>query len=265
MTSQRKQYRSDITDNEWNLIKHLIPQSKSNKKIGGRPEKYSKRELLNTMTYVLNTGCNWHDVPHDLPPGGISWYWFNTWSQEKVFIKINRFMRKYTRRQLGRQEYPTLLIIDSQTTKSTANTRDSGYDAGKKTKGRKRHHVTDTNGIIIHTKVHSAGIQDRDGAKLLLNSIPKTIMFTVQKIIADGGYAGRLVDWVKKKFGIILEIVKRNELHKFVVLPKRWIIERTNAWMYGAKRLAKECEQKIINQESMIYLRMGQILWRRVI
>jgi putative transposase len=192
-------------------------------------------------------------------------YWFNRWSKEKVFVKVNRFMRKYTRRTIGKEQSPTLLIIDSQTAKSTSITRNSGYDAGKKTKGRKRHHVTDTNGIIIHTKVHSASIQDRDGAKLLLNSIPSSIMKTVQKIVADGGYAGKLINWVRKKFGIVLEIVKRNELHKFVVLPKRWIIERTNAWMYGAKRLAKECEQKIINQESMIYLRMSQILWRRVI
>jgi transposase len=265
MRSQRKQYSSDLSDNQWLLIKKFIPQCISNKKTGGRPEKYSRREILNTILYVLGTGCGWNDTPHDLPPGGIAWYWFNKWSQERVFVKIARFMRKHTRITIGKDEVPTLLIIDSQTTKSTANTSNSGYDAGKKTKGRKRHHVTDINGIIIHTKVHSAAIQDRDGAKLLLSSVPKSIMDNVQKIIADGGYSGKLIGWVKKKFNIVLEIVKRNELHKFVVLPKRWIIERTNAWMYGAKRLAKECEQKIANQESMIYLRMSQILLRRVI
>jgi putative transposase len=97
-----------------------------------------------------------------------------------------------------------------------------------------------------------------------LRSLPKSILRNIIKIYADGGYSGKLIDWVKQKYNIVLEIVKRNELHKFVILPKRWIIERTNAWMYGAKRLAKECERKIIHQESMIYLRMAQILWRRV-
>jgi putative transposase len=265
MSSERKQYNSDISDNQWGLVQRFIPKSKAHHQKGGRPEKYSRREILNTILYVLENGCKWGTVPHDLPPGGISWYWINQWSQERVFIKINRSMRTYTRKSLGKEVSPTLLIIDPQTAKSTSITRDTGYDAGKKVKGRKRHHVIDTNGIIIHTKVHPANIQDRDGAKLLLSGIPNSIMKTVQKIVADGGYAGKLVGCVKRRFGITLEIVKRNELHKFVVVPKRWIIERTNAWMYGAKRLAKECEQKMLNQESMIYLRMNQILWRSVI
>lgn len=263
MIQQRKPYDSDIQDHAWNVIKHIIPQCKSNRSVGGRPEVYARREVLNSMLYVLTTGCSWSDIPHDLPPRGVSWKYFNAWSKQKVFIKIARYMRTYTRKRLGKHAVPTVLIIDSQTAKCTANTSDSGYDAGKKTKGRKRHHVTDTTGIIIHTKVHSAGIQDRDGAKLLLRSLPKSITKHVLKIYADSGYAGKLIAWVKERYNIVLEIVKRNELHKFVILPKRWIIERTNAWMYGAKRLAKECERKVVNQESMIYLRMSQILlWR---
>lgn len=265
MISQRKAYSSDISDVAWKLISQLVPQCKSTNKYGGRPEKYTKREILNSILYVLTTGCNWYDLPHDLPPGGISWYYFNIWTEQKIFIKLSRLLRKYTRKNLGKTLYPSVLIIDSQTVKCSMNTDDSGYDAGKKTKGRKRHHLTDTNGIIIHTKVHNACIQDRDGAKILLKSIPKSILQHVVKIYTDGGYAGKLIDWVKQKFGIALEIVKRSELHKFIILPKRWIIERTNAWIYGAKRLSKEYERKIIHQESMIYLRMAQILWRRVI
>ena len=264
MIQQRKVYSSDISDPSWTLIQHMIPQCKSNNSTGGRPEIYSRRQVLNSILYVLCTGCSWSDLPHDLPPRGVSWKCFNDWSHDEVFIKISRFMRKYTRKHMGKSEIPTVLIIDSQTTKCTANTGDSGYDAGKKTKGRKRHHLTDTNGIIIQTKVHNASIQDRDGAKLLLRSLPKNIRNNIIKIYADGGYAGKLIDWVYQKYGIVLEIVKRNELHKFVIVPKRWIIERTNAWMYGAKRLAKECERKIEHQESMIYLRMAQILLRRV-
>jgi putative transposase len=158
MIQQRKRYDSDISDQAWLLIKHIIPQCRSNKSIGGRPEVYSRREVVNSILYVLTTGCSWSDVPHDLPGRGVAWRCFSAWSRQKVFIRISRFMRKYTRKQLGKSDIPTILIIDSQTAKCTANTSESGYDAGKKTKGRKRHHVTDTNGIIIQTKVHSAHI-----------------------------------------------------------------------------------------------------------
>lgn len=117
--------------------------------------------------------------------------------------------------------------------------------------------------LLLDVRVHSAGIQDRDGAKILLRHAKKTLA-SVKKIFADGGYAGKLIAWVKEKCDVTLEIVKRNELHKFVVLPIRWIIERTNAWVSKARRLAKDYEKKILNQESMIYVRMIQLMLKRV-
>ena len=262
-TLYRKSYLSDLTDSAWEFIRSFIPCAKSNTAIGGRPEKYPKREIVNAIMYVLSSGCRYVDIPHDLPPGAITWTYFNQWSASGVWKKINTALRRFVRLCVGRTEDPSVGIIDSQSVKGTDIALETGYDAGKKIKGRKRHLLTDTEGLLLDVKVHSAGIQDRDGAKLLL-SHAKKVLETIKKIFSDGGYAGKLVAWVQKKFGITLEIVKRSELHKFVVLPIRWIIERTNAWVSKARRLAKDYERKTLNQESMIYVRMLQLMMKWV-
>lgn len=259
----RKPYLSDLTDKAWSLIKSFIPHATSNRKTGGRPEKYSKREIVNSILYVISSGCRYADIPHDLPPGKITWKYFNRWSKSGIWKKINTFLRKSVRIFLGRNENPSAAIIDSQTVKATDIALETGYDAGKKTKGRKRHLLTDTQGLLLDVRVHSAAIQDRDGAKLLLGRAKKTLA-GIEKIFADGGYAGKLTAWVRNRFGVTLEIVKRNEWHKFVVLPVRWIIERTNAWVSKARRLAKDYERTTLNQESMIYVRMIQLMVRWV-
>lgn len=266
MTTQpvpRKSYLSDLTDAAWEFIKGFIPSAKSNTKIGGRPEKYPKREIVNSILYVVSSGCRYDDIPHDLPPGDITWTYFNEWSESGIWKKINRSLREFVRLCVGREEDPSAGIIDSQSIKATDIALESGYDAGKKIKGRKRHLLTDTEGLLLDVVVHSAGIQDRDGAKLLLRHA-RTILGSIEKVFADGGYAGKLIAWVDKKFDITLEIIKRNELHKFVVLPIRWIIERTNAWVSKARRLARDYEKKTLNQESMIYVRMIQLMLKWV-
>ena len=263
MIIQRASYPSDISDEGWNLIKKSIPHAKSNKRIGGRPEKYLKREIVNAIFYLVSSGCRYCDIPHDLPPGGIVWKYFNRWSISGLWRKINDILRRKVRTTRGRNEEPTAAIIDSQTAKGVDITEDSGYDAGKKIKGRKRHLLTDTQGLIVDIVVHPASIQDRDGAKLVLKRAQKHLS-PIKKIFADGGYTGTFIEWVKKKYKISVEIIKRNELHTFVVLPIRWIIERTNAWVSKARRLAKEYEKKVKNQESMIYVRMIQLMVRWV-
>ena len=223
--------------------------------MGGRPEKYPKREILNAILYLVSSGCRYCDIPHDLPPGGIVWKYFNHWSESGRWKYINKKLGQRIRVKRGKTAEPSVAIIDSQTTKGVCITHDTGYDAGKKTKGRKRHLLTDTQGLLMEVVVHSAGIQDRDGAKLVFKRA-KTKLKTITKVFADGGYAGKLIAWTQQKYNLVLEIVKRNQLHTFVVLPKRWIIERTNAWVSSARRLAKEYEVKTRNQESMIYVRM---------
>lgn len=260
----RKPYPSDLSDEHWVVLEPLVPKANSNRKRGGRPETYSKREIVNAILFVVSSGCRWSDMPHDLPPGGIAWHYFNRWSRSGRWRRITRTLRRAVREKRGRTPDPSVAIIDSQTAKGVDITEDSGYDAGKKVKGRKRHLLTDTQGLPLAVRVHSAGIQDRDGAKILLRSAA-AVLGTVGKIYADGGYAGKLVEWVKKRFGIILEIVKRSDLKGFVVLPKRWIIERTNAWVSKARRLAKEYERTVRNQEAMILVRMIQLMVRWVI
>jgi transposase len=264
MATQRVPYPSDIADEEWRRLEPLVPHQKSTKKHGGRPEVYPKREIVNAIRYVVSSGCRWCDLPHDLPPRGIAWYYFNEWSRTGRWKRINDTLRRLVRERRGRNANPSVAIIDSQSSKGVAITEDSGYDAGKKVKGRKRHHLTDTQGLLLHTRVHSAHIQDRDGAKLLLRGA-RSVLATIEKIYADGGYAGKLIEWTRKTCDVTLEIVKQSDPHRFVVLPKRWIIERTNAWISQARRLAKEYERTTRNQESMIYVRMIQLMLRWVI
>jgi putative transposase len=259
----RTSYVSDLTDSAWNFIKSLIPGAQSNNTTGGRPEKYQKREIVNAILYVVSSGCRYVDLPHDLPGRGITWKYFNQWSENGVWKRINASLREWVRICMGRTEDPSAAIIDSQSTKATDIAMETGYDAGKKIKGRKRHLLTDTEGLLLDVHVHSAGIQDRDGAKLLLRHARKTLT-SIETIFADGGYAGKLIAWTKEKFDITLEIIKRNELHRFVVLPIRWIIERTNAWVSKARRLARDYEKKTLNQESMIYVRMIQLMLKWV-
>lgn len=264
LSNVRKSYQSDLTDDHWRILEPLVPQKKSNSKKGGRPEKYQKREIVNGILYVKSNGCRWRDLPHDLSPWPIVYHYFNAWSKRGIWKQINTILRKKVRKKRKRNEDPSVGIIDSQTAKGLDFTEESGYDAGKKTKGRKRHYVTDTQGLIVDAVVHSANIQDRDGAKILLRHAKKVIE-TIQKIYADGGYAGKLIEWVKKRFGIILEIVKRPNINKFVVVPKRWIIERTNAWITKARRMSKEYERTTRNEESMIYVTMIHLMLRWVI
>lgn len=259
----RVAYDTDITDKEWLILEPLIPKAKSNRKHGGRPEVYAKREIINGIRYVIGSGCRWRDLPHDLPPWHTVWEYFDEWSRNGRWKRINKTLRRAVRIKQGRAPDPSAGIIDSQTAKGVAITHDSGYDAGKKTKGRKRHLLTDTLGLLVDVMVHSAGVQDRDGAKLLLRHA-RAHIDSIEKIFADGGYAGKLIDWVKEKYDIALEIVKRSDLKGFVVLPKRWVIERTNAWVAVARRLAKEYERTTRNQESMIYARMIGLMLRWV-
>lgn len=259
MSTQRKPYPSDLSDGDWEYIKSYIPKAKSNRTKGGRPEKYTKREILNAILYLVSSGCRYCDIPHDLPPGGIVWKYFNQWSLSGRWKRINQKLRQQVRMYRDRNPEPSVAIIDSQTTKSVCITSDTGYDAGKKTKGRKRHLLTDTQGLLMDVVVHSASIQDRDGAKLVFKRAKQNLK-TITKVFADGGYAGKLIAWTEEKYNLTLEIVKRNQLHTFVVLPKRWIIERTNAWVSSARRLSKEYEVKTRNQESMIYVRMIQLM-----
>jgi len=235
----RKSYPTDLNDTEWQILEPLIPAAK----LGGRPETYPKREIVNAILYVLRTGCAWRFVPNDLPPWGIVYHYFWCWRRDGTWKRLNETLRGNLRVLEGRHRQPSAGIIDSQSVKTTDRGGAHGFDSAKKVNGRKRHILVDTLGLLLAVVVTAANMQDRDGAKPLLG-ILRHWLTRLRCIWADGAYAGFLETWVtllRRDRKVRLEIVKRSDLAKgFIVLPKRWIVERTFGWFGKYRRLSKD-------------------------
>lgn len=256
---RRKAYPSDISAEEWEKLQPLLPKPKR-----GAPRRVNMREIINALRYLNRTGCQWRMLPHDLPPWEKVYYYFSEWRDSGDWERINRELRIEIRVSVGKAPEPSAAILDSQSVKATEMSKSRGYDAGKKINGIKRHLLVDTLGMVLAVMILTADVQDRDGARKLLEK-SKTGFPRLLKIWADGGYAGTLIDWVKQLCGWVLEIVKRNDKAKgFEVLPHRWIVERTFGWFNRARRLSKHYEGLATSGEAMIYIAMITLMTKRL-
>ena len=256
----RKPYASDLTDEQWALLAPLLSPPVA----AGAPRTTDLREVINALLYRLHNGCAWHALPHDFPPEGTVRDYFHRWRRAGLWERINAVLRRWVRKAAGRDEEPSAGIIDSQSAKGTRTSGSKGYDAGKKVKGTKRHLLVDALGLLLCVVVHPADMQDRDGAKLVLNKA-RGLFPRLQLIWADGGYAGKLIEWTTSVCGWMLTIVKRCDPVKgWVLLPRRWVVERTFGWLSQCRALARDYEFHPETSEGLIQVAMIHVMLRRL-
>ncbi len=258
----RKTYPTDLSDAEWTRLQAYLP----NPKAEGRPRTHSLRDVLDAIFYVLKSGCQWRLLPHDFPPWSSVYYHFRRFRLNGLWTLILKVLRAAERKRAGKNPQPTAAIMDSQSVKTVEESaHPSGYDAHKNVKGRKRHLLVDTLGILLSVYVTPAEVQDRIGARCLLAGL-KVLLPHLKKIWADGAYTGeKLAGWCKEQGGWELQIVQRSaDTEGFAVLPHRWIVERTLGWLMRNRRLSKDYERMVQSSESFIEVAMIRLILRRL-
>lgn len=262
-----RRYTSDATDAEWQAIAPLLPWPAWLDGVGGHPEAYCRRQVIDAISSLADNGCKWRNLPVDF---GIPWRTvhaiFTRPNRSGFTLALHNDLRAKVRRAEGRDAEPTAAIIDSQSVRAaeTVGADSRGWDAGKKVAGRKRHVIVDAIGLLLVVLVTAASVQDRDGARPALAFL-REVYERITLVWADGGYAGKLVAWAKKKLQLMLEIVKRSDdVTGFVVLPRRWVVERTLSWIFQRRRCVRDYERLPEHHEAMVLWSMIMLMRRRL-
>lgn len=256
---KRKAYPTDLTQKQFKRIEPLLPKAKP----GGRPRSVDLYEVLCAIMYVLQGGIAWRSLPHEFPAWQTVYAYFRRFEADGTWEAINHSLVRETRKAAGRDPEPSAGILDAQTVRCSPQAGPRGVDAGKSTNGRKRNILVDTMGLLLVVLVTTGCIQDRDGGKITLwyarRRFPR-----LRHVWADGGYAGKLVDWAKEVLSWTLEIVKRSDGKKFQILPRRWVVKRSFSWLTRSRRLVRDYEGRAHTTETWCYIANIRLMLRRL-
>jgi len=260
-----RRYPSDTTDAEWALLEPLLPPPASGHGHGGRPEAHHRRDIIDAIRYVAHNGCVWRALPCDFPPWRTVYGFYWRWNASGATTRLHDQLRTNIRLAAGRNPAPSAAIIDSQSVRAadTVPRASRGFDAAKKVNGRKRHLAVDTLGLLLAIVVTAASVQDRDGALPLLWRL-RLGGRGIGLVWADAAYQGRLVGWAAAALRLRVQLVRRRLAHAFEVLPRRWVIERTFAWLSRYRRTVRDYERLPTHHQAMVQWAMITIMTRRL-